>query len=480
MYFDLSEPNLNIDFSKYECVILCAAITNIAQCESEPEKCERINSINTIALIEKCVASKCFVIFLSSNAVFDGKKPFYKHTDTTSPTTKYGEFKLNVEKYIQDLPQNDACVLRLTKVITDRTPFIQNWKAAAENGNEIKAFSNRLISPIDIEDVVDSIQLLVERKNSGIFQLGSSEEISFYEFAKKIFTSEPNTLSKIVATQAPSIESNIAYNSLAMNLPTKEKNICQTKQDNNYLDSSIVFSEHKDKNLINEIQKDIFKYFINDDNFYLDLPIEIYREIVKDTQDHLNEKEYARKICEQCLKSIQEYIEEDKFFIQTNLYLRATRPILDMESESIGWHRETFYGANMEKSVNIWTPILGVNEKNTLRFIPNSQDICESDILVNQINDKVTVKGSTGNKIGFLYSPKIIVGGVDLEKSTPMNVPNFNSALFSGLLIHGAAQNFSQNIRFSLDFRVLPFSAYDSEKSKTFHITSNKPYFELY
>jgi dTDP-4-dehydrorhamnose reductase len=223
LYFDLSEPNLNIDFSKYECVILCAAITNIAQCESEPEKCERINSINTIALIEKCVASKCFVIFLSSNAVFDGKKPFYKHTDTTSPTTKYGEFKVNVEKYIQDLPQNDACVLRLTKVITDSTPFIQNWKAAAENGNEIKAFSNRLISPIDIEDVVDSIQLLVERKNSGIFQLGSSEEISFYEFAKKIFTSEPNTLSKIVATQAPSIESNIAYNSLAMNLPTKEQ-----------------------------------------------------------------------------------------------------------------------------------------------------------------------------------------------------------------------------------------------------------------
>lgn len=202
LYFDLFESNLSIDFTKYECVIICAAITNIAQCESEPEKCERINSTNTIALIDKCVISKCFVIFLSSSAVFDGKKPFYKYTDKASPITNYGNFKLIVEKYIQALPPNKACVLRLTKVVTENTPFIQNWKTAAEKGGEVKAFRNRLISPIAIEDVVDSLQLLVERKNSGIFQLGGSEEISFYEYAKKVFSSNPNILGNIVATDA--------------------------------------------------------------------------------------------------------------------------------------------------------------------------------------------------------------------------------------------------------------------------------------
>jgi len=224
LYFDLSEPTLsNIDFSEFNCVIICAAITNIAQCESDPETCERINATNTIALIDKCVASKCFTIFLSSNAVFDGKKPFYKHTDITSPINKYGEFKVAVEEHIQALPLNKACILRLTKVITDSTPLIKNWKNTAENGNEIKAFNNRLISPIGMEDVFDSIQLLVERKSSGIFHLGSSEEISFYEFAKKIFSSEQDVLNKIVSTQAPSTESSIIHNSLAINLPTKEQ-----------------------------------------------------------------------------------------------------------------------------------------------------------------------------------------------------------------------------------------------------------------
>ena len=223
IHFDLSEPNFNINFSEYDCVIICAAITNIAQCESEPERCERINSTNTKALIDRCVNSKCFVIFLSSNAVFDGKKAFYKYTDTTNPANKYGEFKLNVERYIEGLPKNSACVLRLTKVITDSTPFIENWKIAAKAGREIAAFNNRLISPIGIDDVVDSIQLLIERRSCGIFQLGGKDEISFFEYAKEVFASEPSTLGKIVATEAPSTEINIAHNSLAIHLPTKEQ-----------------------------------------------------------------------------------------------------------------------------------------------------------------------------------------------------------------------------------------------------------------
>lgn len=202
LYFDLSKPNFDTDLTKYDCVVICAAITNIAQCESDPDTCEQINSINTIALIDKCVKSKCFVIFLSTNAVFDGKKPFYKHTDTTGPVSKYGEFKLTVEQYIQDLPSNSACVLRLTKVISDNTPLIQNWKTDAESGKLIKAYSNRFISPVYIKDVIDSIFLLINHKQNGIFQLGGSEEISFYEYAIKIFSAEPNILSKISATVA--------------------------------------------------------------------------------------------------------------------------------------------------------------------------------------------------------------------------------------------------------------------------------------
>lgn len=222
LFYDLAKPEVNLDFSSYECVIICAAITNIEHCESDPKSCERINSINTIKLIEKCIESNCFVIFLSSNAVFDGSKQFYKHSDPPNPITFYGKSKLLVENYIQSLNANQACILRLTKVITESSQFIQNWINAAEKGEEIKAFSNKFISPINIKDVIDSIMILVERKKSGIFQLGGNEEISFFDYANKIFSSNPKIMSQIVDTL--SIDpANLQYNSLITFLPY-EKN----------------------------------------------------------------------------------------------------------------------------------------------------------------------------------------------------------------------------------------------------------------
>ncbi|MEK9569188.1 MAG: sugar nucleotide-binding protein [Paracoccaceae bacterium] len=222
LYLDLSGPPYDIDFSRYDCVIICAGITNIALCESEPEMCERINSTSTIELINRCLRANAFVIFLSSNAVFDGRKPFYESTDNPNPTNKYGESKLLVETYLQTLPSKTACVLRLTKVITDNTPFVQKWRDAAKDGGEIAAFDNRFFSPVSIKEVVDAIEVLINHKENGIFQLGGSEEISYYDYAKKIFSSEQEMLSKIVATQAPLTDAIMMHNSLSLNLPTKE------------------------------------------------------------------------------------------------------------------------------------------------------------------------------------------------------------------------------------------------------------------
>jgi len=247
----------------------------------------------------------------------------------------------------------------------------------------------------------------------------------------------------------------------------------------NYHISGIVFASHNSKILTNEIKKDIQNNFNKSEHFYTLLKIEEYREIIKNTQDFLNAKDYVRRIANEIQTQIKNYIKEDKFLIQTNLYLRATKPS-DNNIDSVGWHRETFYGPNMEKSINIWTPIMGVNIKNTLRFIPESQNIPESKILTLQEKDPVTKKGFTGNAIGFLYAPKKIIGGVNLNNSIAMDVPLYHSAIFPGLLIHGSAINLSSNIRFSLDFRILPFSAYRPEKSKQFHLTSGKPYFELF
>ncbi len=468
-FFDLREPNFQSIDKHFDCVIICAAMTNIAECEENPNLCKRINLINTIRLIDNAVANDNFVIFLSSNTVFDGTQSFYKHTDETNPISEYGKCKKAVEDHITNNTNKKGCVIRFTKVISKKTPFIKRWESESEKGLFIKAYSNKLISAISIGSAVSAIKLLINTKKSGIFQLGGSEEVSYFNYAQSYFKGRPNTLKLVKAQKDSTNTKSIRFNSLATYLPLEDS----------LNDSNVFFAKHQDSYIIDEISEIISSIFTKPTTFYVGMPIDNFREIVIKVQNILNEKNFTRRIANKIKNDIINYLQEDKFLIQTNLYLRATRPKVEQTSESIAWHRESYYGPNMENSVNIWTPILGVDIGNTLRFIPNSQKIPENEIEILQEDDSITTRGSSGHKIGFLYAPKTIIGGVDLNNARPMVVPKNHSSLFPGALIHGSSINHSSNIRFSLDFRILPVSAYDSTKSKKIHLASNKPYFEL-
>lgn len=242
--------------------------------------------------------------------------------------------------------------------------------------------------------------------------------------------------------------------------------------------SSILIANHSSKDTLNKLIELINTSEINSSKS-LNMSINEYRSLAVKIQDQINNDEFNKKIVSEIIDSLTTYMNSDNFLIQSNIYLRCSRPdnsTTTQESESIGFHRESFYGPNMEESVNIWTPIIGVNENNTLRYIPESQLIPDEEIKIINEDDKHTQKFSNGHKLGFQYSPKKIISGVNLTESQPMLVPSYSSSIFSGNLIHGSALNKSNSIRFSCDFRVIKKSDYRSE-SKKFHFASNKPYF---
>ena len=137
---------------------------------------------------------------------------------------------------------------------------------------------------------------------------------------------------------------------------------------------------------------------------------EFYHNHLREVQDELNNKEYVHKIVTQIFNDLNQYVKYEEFLIQSNLYLRATRPQDNITEEAIGWHRESFYGPNMEDSINVWTPILNVSEFNTLRYIPGSQQIPDNQIILNSKVSELTKKGSDRNKVGLLRSKEIISG----------------------------------------------------------------------
>lgn len=94
IYFDLEKPDFDILKNKFSTVIICASITNILECTNKQVESKNINVKNTIKLIKALSEEKIFIIYLSSNAVFDGKKKYYKVSDKTCPLNIYGKMKV--------------------------------------------------------------------------------------------------------------------------------------------------------------------------------------------------------------------------------------------------------------------------------------------------------------------------------------------------------------------------------------------------
>lgn len=242
--------------------------------------------------------------------------------------------------------------------------------------------------------------------------------------------------------------------------------------------SSIKIIPHIDNECLSIIRKELNELIYSED--YMNLSLEEYREIILKFQNSLVQKQINRLIFKNIEAGVNEYFDNQKILIQSFLYLRSTRPISKStphSMEAIPFHRESFYGDIQKKVYNVWTPIYGELTPKALLYIPESQNIPDEDIITESHIDKYTKINSHGHKLGFLYQPKNIVNGVNLGNQKPM-ITNFHqSALFSGNLIHGPRQNDSNQLRVSIDFKIIKKSEYEINLDKK-HITSEKYYFE--
>lgn len=218
-YLDLSYP-LDFDFSGYSTVIMCASITNIRKCEDDKCHCFDINVTKTKSIIDKAVLSGCFVVFLSSNSVFNGKKAFCGVRDPIFPVSFYGFTKVMVEKYAMENYPNMCCILRMTKVlVSGNIPFLQRWEREAEDFGFFRVFQDHFLSPITVEEAAEAILECILCKKGGIFQRGGADEISYLDFAKKCYQNNSDMLRKIKIAEED--EACIKHNSLKTYLPSK-------------------------------------------------------------------------------------------------------------------------------------------------------------------------------------------------------------------------------------------------------------------
>ncbi|MBI5569134.1 MAG: sugar nucleotide-binding protein [Desulfomonile tiedjei] len=184
LHLDLSE-----DVRAWDCpcpvgiAVVCAGVTRLQSCRKDPEGTARINVRATLVLMEKLLRKGSFVIYLSSNLVFDGSWPVCPADWPLAPVTEYGREKAAVEREIAQW-KNETAIVRLTKVLGPRQPLLAEWTGALKRGESIRPFSDMVFAPIPLSGVVSVLRLIADRHLPGIWQVSAPEDISYEEAAR--------------------------------------------------------------------------------------------------------------------------------------------------------------------------------------------------------------------------------------------------------------------------------------------------------
>jgi dTDP-4-dehydrorhamnose reductase len=162
---------------------ISAAVARLGACQLNPSESEHINVKQTLAIIEHLIARGIYVLFLSTNQVFDGETPYVATNAPTCPVSEYGRQKACAEALLYGHMARGApiAVLRLAKVVTPGMELIRNWRKALLVAEPIRAFHDMQMAPTPIDIVVETISNLMAESARGIFQLSGPFDISYLQ-----------------------------------------------------------------------------------------------------------------------------------------------------------------------------------------------------------------------------------------------------------------------------------------------------------
>jgi dTDP-4-dehydrorhamnose reductase len=167
-------------------IVHSAAISKPDVCEQDHELADRINVEGTRHLLEAAESLGAHFLFLSTDFVFDGKRGMYREDDPVAPVNYYGETKVRAEELVKryDGPWSVArTVLVYGASRGGRGNLLTMVAGALAEGRPLRIFNDQLRTPTYVEDLVDGLIRIIDRKATGIFHLSGADQRTPYQMA---------------------------------------------------------------------------------------------------------------------------------------------------------------------------------------------------------------------------------------------------------------------------------------------------------
>jgi len=190
----ISETIMSI---KPEVIIHGAALTDVDRCEQERELAYKINVEGTRIVSEVSKQIGSFLIYISTDYVFDGSRGMYREDDSPNPLSYYGLTKLLGEQFCDHGCIARSCVIYGSRPASGKVNFALWLIESLKSGKQIHVVTDQFISPTHNLNLAKMVLEASDRKLCGVYHLAGATRISRYDFAlqlAKIFKLEADPI----------------------------------------------------------------------------------------------------------------------------------------------------------------------------------------------------------------------------------------------------------------------------------------------
>jgi len=169
-------------------VINTAALTDVDGCESMQQAAFQVNGGGPANLARAAAASGAFLVHLSTDYVFDGrKKEPYVEDDQVHPLGVYGRSKAEGEEGVRDVLPKNHCIVRTQWLFgLHGRNFVESILALAQKQKVLRVVNDQHGSPTYAPDLSAALLTLIRERCRGTFHVTNSGITTWYAFAARI------------------------------------------------------------------------------------------------------------------------------------------------------------------------------------------------------------------------------------------------------------------------------------------------------
>lgn len=170
-----------------EAVIHLAAERKPDVCDNKQEQTKALNVAASESLARLCKEHNCWLLYFSTDYVFDGQNPPYYPDSNPNPLNFYGETKLAGEEVVK-VEHPSSCILRVPVLYG----FVESLDESAVTSIAKGLLKTEAVTtdhwatrfPTLVDDLGQVINKMLEKKPSGIYHFSGEEAMTKFEITK--------------------------------------------------------------------------------------------------------------------------------------------------------------------------------------------------------------------------------------------------------------------------------------------------------